>query len=244
MNTTDLRGSAAIVTGGSAGYGAGIARVLRERGARVWITGRRAEKLEAAARVLGVAAVRADVTLSEDWDRVLDTVAAAAGRVDILVNNAGAGIHIAPLAELSDDQVRRCIDTNLTGAILGCRRVASLMQERRSGTIINVSSICDSQCWPGFSVYGAAKAGLLAFSQHLYTELRPYGVRVTCLTPSWGATEFGDAAGLEPRPDDLRAKMTQPEELGQIVAQICELPAHLVVPTMTVLPMVQEIIPY
>lgn len=244
MPNTDLCGAAVIVTGASAGYGVGIARVLKGLGARVWITARRAEKLQCVADELGVQAVCADVTVPQDWDRVVGTVLEAAGRVDVLVNNAGAGINIAPLTELSDADIQACVAANLTGAILGCRRVAQIMQAQGSGNIINVSSICDSECWPGFSVYGAAKAGLVAFSKHLYAELRPHGVRVTCLTPSWGATEFSEATGRERAAEDLRAKMTQPDELGQVVAQICELPAHLVIPTLTVLPMVQEIIPY
>lgn len=244
MPKTDLNGAAVIVTGASAGYGVGIARVLTGLGARVWITARRAEKLQAVADGLGVQAICADVTVPQDWDRVAATVKDAAGRIDVLVNNAGAGVHIAPLAELSDADIQACVAINLTGTILGCRRVAPVMQAQGSGVIINVSSICDSECWPGFSVYGAAKAGLVAFSKHLYAEMRPHGVRVTCLTPSWGATEFSEATGRERAPEDLRAKMTQPDELGEIVAQICQLPAHLVIPTMTVLPMVQEIIPY
>jgi len=164
--------------------------------------------------------------------------------VDVLVNNAGAGIHIAPMMEQADDEIAACIAVNLTGAIYGCRRVAKVMQAQGSGTIVNISSICDSECWPGFAVYGAAKAGLLHFSGHLYVEMRPRGVRVTCLTPSWGATEFGAAARLSPKPADLCAQMTQPEELGEIVAQICELPDHLVIRTITVLPMIQEIVPF
>ena len=244
MNKHSLTGAVAIVTGGSSGYGTGIARVLKARGARVWITGRRKDRLEAMAAQLGVQAVAADVTLPADWDRLVETVTGEAGRVDVLVNNAGAGIHIAPLAEQSDADIQSCVDTNLTGAIWGCRRVAPLMEQQRAGTIVNISSICDSQAWPGFSVYGAAKAGLLAFSQHLYVELRQSGVRVTCLTPSWGATEFSQAAQLEPAAEDIRRQMTQPEELGEIVAQICELPDHLVIPTMTVLPLVQEIVPF
>lgn len=244
MSKHCLCGAAAIVTGGSVGYGAGIAQVLKARGAEVWITGRRREVLEATAERLGVQAVVADITVPGDWDRLVETVTAEAGQIDVLVNNAGAGIHIAPLGEQSDEDILACIQTNLTGVIWGCRRVAPLMQQRGSGTIVNVSSICDSECWPGFSVYGAAKAGLLSFSQHLYLESRGAGVRVTCLTPSWGATEFSKAANLKPAEEELRRKMTQPEELGEIVAQICELPDHLVIPMMTVLPLVQEISPF
>ena len=244
MSTTDLQHAVAIVTGASAGYGVGIAQELKDRGARVWITARRAEKLQAVAAELGVEAIVADVAVPEDWDLVIETVTKAAGRVDILVNNAGAGINLAPLVEQTDEDILACIAINLTGCMLGCRRVAPIMKAQGSGTIINVSSICDSECWPGFSIYGAAKAGMVSFSKHLYAELREHGVRVTCLTPSWGATEWREAAGGDRADQELRAKMTQPRELGEIVCQLCELPAHLVVPTMTVLPMVQEIVPY
>lgn len=244
MPQTSLNDAVAIVTGGSVGYGRGIARVLRDRGARVWITARRADRLHAAADELGVSAIVADVTVPGDWDRVVQAVLEDAGRVDVLVNNAGAGIRKAPLVELSDDDIASSIATNLTGAIYGCRRVAALMQEQGSGTIINISSICDQQAWAGWSVYGAAKAGLRAFSKHLYVELRSQGVRVTCLTPSWGDTDFAVALGREPQPEDTRRKMTQPEELGEIVAQICELPPHLVMPSLVVLPLVQEIEPF
>lgn len=244
MSKTDLRGVVAIVTGASAGYGVGIARVLKARGATVWITARRQDKLQAVAAELGVESIVADVCLPEDWDRVVETVLARSGRIDLLINNAGAGIRIAPLVELTPDEIQTCVTTNLTGAMLGCRAVAPHLQAHGSGTIINISSICDAECWPGFSIYGAAKAGLLHFSKHLYTELRADGVRVTCLTPSWGATEFREATGMSPAEEELRAKMTQPDELGELVAQVCELPEQLVIPTMTVLPLVQEIVPY
>lgn len=240
----DLNGASVIVTGASSGYGVGIARSLKHRGARVWITGRRQEKLEAVARELEVEPICADVTVPEDWDRVVAAVTDATGRVDVLVNNAGAGIRIAPATDLSDSEILRCLNTNLTGAIFGCRRVAALMQKQGSGTIVNISSICDSECWPGFSVYGAAKAGLLSFSQHLYVEMRAHGVRVTCLTPSWGATEFGQAAGTGSHPAEVLAKTTQPDELGDVVAHVCMLPDHLVIPHLTLLPLVQEIMPY
>ncbi len=243
MAQTSLEGAVAIVTGGSAGYGHGIAAVLRERGARVWVTARNADRLASAAQELGVQAVAADVTVPEDWDRVVETVLADTGRVDILVNNAGAGINIAPLTELSDADIAACVATNLTGPMYGCRRVAPVLQAQGSGTIVNISSICDQECWPGFTIYGAAKAGLLSFSKHLYVELREHGVRVTCLTPSWGDTEFTQRIGWEARPEAVRRRMTQPRELGEIVAQVCELPPHLAMPQLTVLPLVQEIVP-
>lgn len=244
MSQTSLKNAVAIVTGGSVGYGYGIANVLKQRGARVYITARNPERLQAAADKLGVDAIAGDVTVPADWDRVVQAVLDDAGRVDVLVNNAGAGISIKPVVELSDENIAATVATNLTGVMYGCRRVAPLLKAQGSGTIVNISSICDSQAWPGYAVYGAAKAGLVSFSKHLYVELRDSGVRVTCLTPSWGATDFASALGWERQDEHLRQRMTQPDELGEIVAQVCELPGHLVMPTLTVLPLVQDIVPF
>ena len=109
MGTTrtgrSLEGRTALVTGGAKGYGAGIAGALRERGATVWITGRDEETLKRNAGDLGVMFVKADVTVPEDWDRLFQSVQEASGSLDILVNNAGGGVRIAPLAEMSDDEI-------------------------------------------------------------------------------------------------------------------------------------------
>jgi NAD(P)-dependent dehydrogenase (short-subunit alcohol dehydrogenase family) len=239
----DLNDKTAIITGGSRGYGTGIAKVLAEKGCRVWITARGEEDLRETAERIGVHYVPADVTNPDDWDRVFEKVTGETGRLDILVNNAGAGVEIAPLAEQTDEQIQKSIDINLTGAIFGCRRAARVMARQGSGTIVNVSSVCEQQAWPGFGPYSAAKAGLAQLSNCLYTELRERGVRVTTLTPSWGATNFAEAAGLEAKDEETREKCIQPRELGEIVAQICELPAHLEIQNLTLWPRIQEVVP-
>lgn len=237
----NLTNSNILVTGGSDGYGRGIAAVFARAGARVTVTGRNEVKLEAVAKELGVKAVRADVASGADWDRVL----AETGPLDALVNNAGAGGRIASVAEQTDAEIESTIAVNLVGAILGCRRVGADMAKRGHGTIVNVSSVCALNAWPGWSVYTAAKAGLAKFSHGLYTELRPHGVRVTCLTPSWGQTGFNKAAGIAGASEDpaLAAKCTSPEELGELVKTILETPDHLAMPDVVVQPMVQDICP-
>ena len=134
---TDLNGRTALVTGGSKGYGAGIAEALKERGAKVWITGRDEASLSATAKRLDVRSVRADVTSPEDWDRLFEEVLGKENRLDILVNNAGSGGHIVPVSQMSDKEIIEGIATNLTGPLLGCRRAAKVMGTQRSGTIIN-----------------------------------------------------------------------------------------------------------
>jgi NAD(P)-dependent dehydrogenase (short-subunit alcohol dehydrogenase family) len=238
-----LEGQTAIVTGGAKGYGAGIAGVLRGRGAKVWITGRDEEALKRTAADLDLRWMKADITDPGDWDRLFQTVQETCGSVDILVNNAGGGIRIAPLSEMSDDEIIDSIRLNLVGAALGCRRAAKVMKAQRTGIIVNISSVCQRQAWPGWSAYSAAKAGLAQLSNCLFTELRASAVRVTTVIPSWGATEFLDAAGLEARSAEENAMCIQPGELGELVAHVCELPPHLVTQDITVWPMIQQVEP-
>ena len=237
----NLKRANILVTGGSDGYGRGIAKSFRDAGAEVWITGRNAEKLERTARELGVRAIQADASSGSDWDRVMKEV----GELDILINNAGFGGKIRPVAEQEDEDIFRTISTNLTGAILGCRRAGAVMARRRRGMIVNISSVCALYAWPGWSVYTAAKAGLSKFSHGLYTELRPFGVRVVCVTPSWGRTGFNQAAEIRGASEDpeLAAQCIAPEELGAMIRFLAEQPDHLAVPDITVQPMIQDISP-
>jgi NAD(P)-dependent dehydrogenase (short-subunit alcohol dehydrogenase family) len=238
-----LKGSNALVTGASRGYGAGIAEQLAREGARVWIAARHAADIGAVARRIGAQAVPADVTRGEDWDRLLEAVTAGGGRLDILVNNAGGTVKVTPLAEWTDQEVERELALNLTGAILGCRRAAALMREQKGGTIVNVASVCAIEAWPQWGVYSAAKAGMLQLTKCLYAELRPHGARATCLIPSWGATNFSRAAGLPQFDPQTTAKCIQPLELGRVVADICALPAHLSIQELVLWPLVQEVSP-
>ena len=128
---------------------------------------------------------------------------------------------------------------------MGCSRAAKIMRAKKSGTIINISSVCALYAWPAWSVYTAAKAGLSKFSHGLFTELRPYNVRVTCLTPSWGQTAFNQSANISGASEnpELADKCISPEELGLLVKEILETPDHLAIPDVTIQPMVQDICP-
>ncbi len=237
----DIGNKIAVVTGGGSGFGYGIAAELVRRGAKVFITGRNAEKLERSAKEIGCDSIVADVTVAGDWDRVFSV----AGAVDILVNNAGAGVKIAPLAEQTDDEIVSSVTTNLTGAILGCKRAAALMSARKSGAIVNVSSVCALYAWAGWSVYTAAKAGLSKFSHALHCEMRPYGVRVFNVTPSWGRTDFNTSCGIIGASEDgaLAEKCIAPAEIGKLVCDLLETSDHLAVPDITLQPMIQDISP-
>ncbi len=213
-----LKGKIAIVTGGSRGYGAGIVESLARAGAIVWFTGRNPQRLdEIAGRLvdLSVRAFQADASSSEDWDRLMAAAIDEHGQLDLLVNNAGEGVRIAPATQQTDIAIGKSIASNLTGAILGSCRAAAIMKRQQSGLIINVGSVCAKHAWPGWSVYSAAKAGLLQFSRCLLTEMRPHNVRVTSLIPSWGQTEFTDVAGLDAHADNVRRQCISPNDLGR-----------------------------
>lgn len=242
----NLQKAVAIVTGGSAGYGLGIARALVLAGAHVWITGRNPASLKAAAAAIGATPYRADVSKPGDWARLFQRVMKTHGRVDLLVNNAGSGVLIAPLAEQNDKSIQESVAVNLTGAMLGCRHAAGIMQRQKSGTIINISSVCAVHAWPGWAAYSAAKAGLEQFGRCLYAELRPACVRVTTITPSWGATDFVKAAKIKGHPagdPKVAAKCMSPDEMGELIVSVCRTPDHLAVLELRVQPTVQEIVP-
>jgi len=241
-----LQNQVAIVTGGAKGYGAGITERLKERGVRVWITGRDDAALAATAARLGVQAVHADATNPADWDRLFALVLGETGRLDILVNNAGAALNIASFEEQTDDTMAAIVQVNLLAPMYGWRRAAPVMKQQGSGVIVNISSGCALHAWPGWGPYSGAKAGLNQAAHCLYTEMRPYGVRVATVTPYWGATDFVAASGIAGHPAGdpaIRPMCMQPAEMGDLVVHICELPPHLAMPDVTVQPMVQEIVP-
>ena len=236
-----LENQSVIVTGGSRGYGAGIAAAFVKAGARVWISGRTESSLRATASRIRATPFLADAADGDAWDRLLSEVTAQTGKLDILVNNAGEGVRIGPASEQTDDDIVRSLASNLTGAILGCRRAAGIMQAQGGGLIVNIGSVCAKHAWAGWGVYSAAKAGLLQFTRCLLTELRPHGVRVTSVLPSWGQTDFTNSADLPPREADILAKCISPEDLGRLLVQLAEMPSHLVTEELTLWPMVQPI---
>ncbi len=241
---SELTKKVALVTGASGGFGAGIAEALTAQGYAVWITARNKVKLDEVAQRIGARGIVADATSPGDWDRVMEAIRSESGRLDVLVNNAGGGIAIAPIVSQTDEAIAASIQVNLTSAILGSQRAARWMARQQSGTIINISSVCAVQAWEGWGIYAAAKAGLNQFTRSLYVEMRPYNVRATVLIPSWGATGFQENASLPAASPEVTSCMISPADIGNVVVSICSLPAHLVMPEVTLLPLVQEITPF
>jgi hypothetical protein len=188
--------SVALITGASAGLGVEFARQLSKRGHRLVLAARRKDRLDALARELGNArAVAIDLSKANAAAKLMADLEAACEQVEILVNNAGFGL-IGRFAELDPKRERQMIDLNVGALTDLCRAVAPGMIERKSGAILNVASTAAFQPGPKMAVYFATKAFVLSFTEALHEELKPNGIKVSCLCPGPTRTEFGDVAGF------------------------------------------------
>jgi short-subunit dehydrogenase len=186
----------ALITGASAGLGVEFARQLSKRGHRLVLAARRKDRLDALAKELGNArAVAIDLSKANAAAKLMADLDAAGEKVEILVNNAGFGL-IGRFAELDPKRERQMIDLNVGALADLCRAIAPGMIERKSGAIINVASTAAFQPGPKMAVYFATKAFVLSFTEALHEELKPHGIKVSCLCPGPTRTEFGDVAGF------------------------------------------------
>ena len=186
----------ALITGASAGLGVEFARQLSARGHRLVLVARRKERLEELAKELGEArSVALDLSEADAAAKLMADLEAHGETVDLLVNNAGFGL-IGPFAKLDARRERQMIDLNVGTLTDLCRAAAPGMIERKSGAILNVASTAAFQPGPKMAVYFATKAFVLSLSEALHEELKPHGIKVSCLCPGPTRTEFGDVAGF------------------------------------------------
>src|SRR5713101_2944240 len=181
-----LDGAVALVTGGSSGIGATVARALAAAGARPLIAGRDPARLQAVARETGGLALAAELA-----GAALD--AAGPGGIDLLVNNAGIG-WAGPVDEMTSEQAARLIAVDLTAPIQLTRLLVPAMAARGHGHVVFVSSIAGATGVRGEAVYSAAKAGLACFAESLGYEL-PAGVGVSLIVPGVIDTPFFEHRG-------------------------------------------------
>ena len=189
-----LTGKVAVVTGGSRGIGRAIAHALLAEGARVAICGRDAASLDQAAGELSadggdVIGKACNVGRWEEVDAFFSFVEDRFGGVDVLINNAGLG-HFAPVAELTVEQWREVIDTNLSGVFYCTKRVAPGMRARGGGFILNIGSLAGKNPFASGAAYNASKFGLVGFSEASMMDLRWDGIRVSEIMPGSVQTDF------------------------------------------------------
>jgi NAD(P)-dependent dehydrogenase (short-subunit alcohol dehydrogenase family) len=221
LDTFDLSGKVAVVTGGNRGLGAAWVQSLVDVGATVVIAARDDERSRDTAERIGhgVDSVHLDVRDADDVRRALDTIVERHGRVDILVNNAGTCIHRPPL-EVSGDEWEQVIDINLNGLWRCSQTFGGHMIDNGGGVIVNIGSISAQivnrpQMQPA---YNASKAAVHQLTKSLAAEWAPHGVRVNALAPGYTKTEMAAVDRPEFRArwieDAPMQRYAMPDELG------------------------------
>ena len=216
-----LEGKTALVTGASRGIGRAIALELARAGASVvvgYCSG--ADEAEAVAREAGGRALAADVSDPAEAQRLVEE----AGELDVLVNNAGL-TRDGLLARMPDDDWRAVIETNLSSVFYTCRAAARSMMRRRSGSIVNVSSVVGLHGNPGQTNYSASKAGIIGFTKALARELGGRGVRANVVAPGYVDTRLTQAISEEMRGLMLAntplGRLGDPEDVAGAVRFLC-----------------------
>lgn len=194
---SELKGRVALVTGGSSGIGAAIARRMAADGAKVVVSYNQNEAGAAACvdaiRKAGgdAAAVKADVRRKDECAKLVSEAERQFGQVDYLINNAGSLVGRQALVDMTEAHWHEVIDLNLTSVYLCSQAVAPSMKARKAGVIVNVTSIAaHNGGGPGAGAYAAAKAGVIALSKNMAKELAPAGVRVNGISPGVIDTPF------------------------------------------------------
>ena len=216
-----LEGKSALVTGASRGIGRAIAAELVRAGASVVVGYRSgAEEAEALAAEIGGRALQADVADPEQAAGLVEE----AGDLDILVNNAGL-TRDGLILRMSDEDWRTVLDTNLGAVFYTCRAVTRPMMKRRSGAIVNISSVVGVHGNLGQTNYGAAKAGIIGFTKSLAKEMASRGVRANAVAPGYIQTAL-----TEVLPDEVQqailantplARLGTPEDVAGAVRFLC-----------------------
>jgi 3-oxoacyl-[acyl-carrier protein] reductase len=216
-----LEGKRALVTGGSRGIGRAIALDLARAGAEVVVgyhSG--ADEAQEVAREAGGRAAQADVSNADEAAALV----AEAGDLDILVNNAGI-TRDGLIARMSDDDWRAVVDTNLGGAFHTCRAAARGMMRRRSGAIVNVTSVVGLHGNPGQANYAAAKAGIIGLTKALARELAVRGIRVNAIAPGYIESRLTDVLPEEVQQAILGntplGRLGTPEDVAGAVRFLC-----------------------
>lgn len=230
--STSLTNKVVLITGASSGIGEATARHLAARGARVVLGARRTERLEKLTAEIraagGSAEFRAlDVTRLDDMEAFAAFALKTYGQIDVIINNAGV-MPLSPLAELKIAEWNRMIDVNIRGVLHGIAAVLPHMTARKSGQIINLSSIGGHRVWPTCAVYSGTKFAVRAISEGLRQETSD--IRVTIISPGVVESELADTITSPTTAQamaDFRKVALTPDAIARSVAYAIEQPADV-----------------
>jgi NADP-dependent 3-hydroxy acid dehydrogenase YdfG len=235
-----LKDQVAIVTGASRGIGKEIAKKLANEGAKLTLVGSSQDILQSAKDLNSegypnVIAVQADVANEEDMNRVVQSTLEQYGQIDILVNNAGIGF-FKLTEEVTLEDWKKMFEVNVQGVFLGAKVVLPHMKERKSGTIITISSDVGRYTIPNGAAYTASKYAVQGFSGSLAQEVREYGIRVGTVNPGMVDTYFANSTqGLPEKEEWLKV-----EDIANAVVYMASAPKHMLIDEIVLHPLVQN----
>lgn len=215
----------AFITGGTKGIGLGVAEALIAQGVRVAITGRTQEAAEKTAEFLNkqkegfAIGIASDVRDYASQEAAVRFVLDVWGRIDYVIANAGIG-HFAPIQDLTIEQWQETIDVNLTGAFFTAKATLEALKASE-GYYISIASLAGTNFFPAGTAYNASKFGLVGFTQAMMMDLRKEGIKVTTIMPGSVATYFNNHT-----PSEADAWKIQPEDIGQMVVDLIQMPAR------------------
>ena len=244
-----LKNKVAIITGASSGIGYATSLTLSKAGIKVAVGARRTEKLQELEKQIiknngEILVQKTDVTRKSDCDSLVNTIVEKWGKVDILINNAG----LMPLSYFKNGKVEeweQMIDVNIKGVLYCTSAVVPYMLEKKSGHIINISSVAGRIVFAGGSVYCATKHAIAALSEGLRKELSPtYNIRVTCIEPGAVETELLESITDESMTGFIQAtkdmETLRSDDIANAILYAVQAPRHVNVNEILVRPTAQE----
>jgi len=218
----NLEKKIAVVTGGTKGIGYAIGEALLKNSSKVLICGRGKSDLQKAVETLSVhGSVEGEICDVRSEDQVRKMLARCEqlfGGLDILVNNAGIGIMGKTVGEMSGEEFRQTLETNLFGVFYACHHALPILKKRGGGYIINISSLAGQNAHPRMAAYNASKFGLNGFSEALMQEVRQDNVKVSYICPGSVNTAFGGDT-----PGEEKSWQLQPCDIAQTVLNLLEM---------------------
>ncbi|MBI3195720.1 MAG: SDR family NAD(P)-dependent oxidoreductase [Ignavibacteriae bacterium] len=231
-----MHNKVAIVTGAGKGIGKAIALALAKQGCDVVVASRTQSDIDSVAKQIEQLgrkslALRCDVSVEDDVQRLIDETFKQFGKIDILVNNAGIGT-FASVADLSVSDFDKMWGTNMRGTFLCTKSVLPYMKEQKSGEIINIASLAGRNAFKGGAGYAATKWAMIGFARCLMLEVREHNIRVITICPGSVDTEFH----TESTKDKDTGRVPKAEDIAQIVVDALKMPRHVMVSEIDVRP--------
>lgn len=228
-----LTGKVAIVTGASAGIGRASALALAAEGAKVVITARRLDRLEALAAEINAMNTHAYIVAGDANDEVtarrcVETALNEAGRIDILINNTGMG-NYKNLVDTSLEEYDQLMNTNMRTTFIFTRQVVPQMLLQKQGTILMISSMAGLYGFANQAVYCATKFAQVGFAQSLDKELRPSGIKVGVICPGGVKTEFAIGAGRTEESVEQSSMLEATDVAGAVLLACTQAPGSRII---------------